>query len=79
VESVRSAHKPVVLERDNQEVAIVRPVVKRPKGRIRGRPVTEDDPLWKLMGIGESPEPTDVATNKHTYVAEAYSNLHQSE
>ena len=78
VDAVRNADRPVVLEHDNEEVAIVTPIVRRAKRTVRGRPVTDDDPLWKLVGAGESSEPTDIAKEKSRYVAEAYSDLHQS-
>lgn len=39
---------------------------------IKGRPLTFDDPLWKLVGIARSGGPGDVSENKHKYLAEAY-------
>ena len=35
------------------------------------RATSAEDPLWQLIGIGESPEPTD-ASRKHEYLAEAH-------
>lgn len=37
----------------------------------RGRATSAEDPLWQLVGIGESPEPTD-ASRKHEYLAEGH-------
>jgi excisionase family DNA binding protein len=37
-----------------------------------GKPFTMDDPLWNMFGLGESDDPTEVAENKHEYLAEAY-------
>ena len=39
-----------------------------------GRPTSADDPLWKIVRIGDSGpnSPTDVAQNKHKYLADAY-------
>ena len=39
-----------------------------------GEPTSEDDPLWNIVGMfASSPDgPTDVARNKHKYLAEAY-------
>ena len=34
--------------------------------------ITFEDPLWRIVGIGRSEDPTDVAANKHQYLAEAY-------
>jgi len=36
-----------------------------------------DDPLWDLVGIGESEGATDVSSDKHQYVADAYADLHE--
>lgn len=44
---------------------------------LKGQPFTKDDPLWKLIGIGESSGPTDVSRRKHEYLAEAYEDLHE--
>jgi excisionase family DNA binding protein len=38
----------------------------------RGKPFTKDDPLWRVVGIGASAEPTHVAKHKDEYIAEAY-------
>ena len=45
-----------------------------------GKPLTENDSLWRIIGIagGEDDDgPTDVASNKHKYLAEAYADLHE--
>jgi hypothetical protein len=41
--------------------------------------VTENDPLWKLVGTAESSEPTDIAGEKDVYLAEVYIDFHSSE
>jgi len=56
---------------------LVEPVeVKEPSeqfgNRQTGHPTSADDPLWSIIGIGESHGPTDVATNKQKYLADAY-------
>ncbi len=38
----------------------------------RVKPFTMEDPLWRVFGIGESDDPTEVAENKYDYVADAY-------
>lgn len=44
---------------------------------VEGQPFTLDDPLWSLIGTGQSEGPTDVARNKHKYVADAiYAESH---
>jgi excisionase family DNA binding protein len=40
--------------------------------RYRGRPTSESDPLWNIVGIGSSEGPTDVSSNKKKYLAEIY-------
>ncbi len=46
---------------------------KRQRSR-KPRYLTYDDPIWSLVGIATGPEgePTDVARNKHKYLAEEY-------
>jgi excisionase family DNA binding protein len=39
---------------------------------LLGKPFTMDDSLWRIFGIGESIDPTEVAENKHKYLANAY-------
>src|SRR4051812_41611171 len=41
-------------------------------------PVKEDDPIWGIVGInpGKDGDPTDVSTNKHKYLADAYLDNH---
>jgi hypothetical protein len=78
VEDMRATNEPRVLQRANEDVAILRPVKRSAKRRVlRGRPTSADDPLWKLVGIGESEGPGDVSTNKYKYLADAYADLHE--
>jgi excisionase family DNA binding protein len=45
---------------------------------LLGEPTSEDDPLWDIVGMIDSPDgPTDVSRNKHKYLAEAYADLHE--
>lgn len=37
---------------------------------IKGKPLTFDDPLWKLVGAATEAKPTD-SSKKHEYLAEA--------
>ena len=37
----------------------------------RGRPTGPDDPLWNIVGMFDGP-PTDIATQKDEFLAEAY-------
>jgi excisionase family DNA binding protein len=51
----------------------VRPEPAKPAKRApAGRPTSADDPLWNIVGIASTAEPTD-ASKKHEYLADAYS------
>ncbi|MDO8691970.1 MAG: hypothetical protein Q7R39_18530 [Dehalococcoidia bacterium] len=64
-------NEPVVLQEESQDVAIVRPLKRPRQARApRGKILTEDDSLWRLVGSATSAPPTD-ATKKHEYLAEA--------
>ena len=47
---------------------------------LKGIPTSDDDPLWNIVGIGAGKDDgrTDVSTNKHKYLAEAYLDTHES-
>jgi hypothetical protein len=79
VETAKNAQMPVVLEQDDEEVAIIRSIKKPVAKRTRGRAMSTDDPLWKLVGTGESAEPTDIKTHKDEYLGEAYAAQPSSE
>ncbi len=72
-EDVRETGKARVLRRGTEELAVVMPVSPRPRRLRRDRPFTTNDPLWNVAGIGHSTGPTDIATNKLKYLAEASS------
>jgi hypothetical protein len=46
-----------------------------------GRPFTLESPLWNIVGVIDSgPDgPTEVSSNKHKYLADAYADLHEEE
>jgi excisionase family DNA binding protein len=46
------------------------------KSRRKG-PTSETDPLWNIVGVARSEGPTDVSSNKHKYLADAYADLHE--
>lgn len=69
-----AAGKQVVVQRDGQ---LVRLSPARKRAKRRPRHFSMDDPLWDIVGIGRSTGPTDVASNKHTYLADAAANLHE--
>jgi hypothetical protein len=71
VQAVRQTNAPMILREDREDVALLMPMQPGGKTTVRGKPVTADDPLWKLVGIGHSGK-GDVSANKHTYLARAY-------
>ncbi|MBA2277078.1 MAG: helix-turn-helix domain-containing protein [Chloroflexia bacterium] len=38
---------------------------------LKGRPTFDGDPLWNIIGMAETDEPTDVAEHKDDYLAAA--------
>ena len=70
-EEVHRTKQPRSIRRADEELAVVMPTAKRSRGTRKGRPVTEDDPLFRAIGIGHSGR-GDISANKHTYLAEAY-------
>jgi excisionase family DNA binding protein len=49
----------------------IHPGLKPPKRR-KPRYFSMDDAIWELAGIGIEDEATDVSSNKHKYLADAY-------
>jgi hypothetical protein len=68
---VQSTNEPRILQQDSEDVAMLTPITPVAKRRVRGKPTSADDPLWKLIGIGHSGK-GDSSANKHQYLAEAY-------
>ena len=76
-EEVRRTNRPAVLQRDSEDIALLTPVRTGEEPVLAGQPFTMDDPLWDIVGVGESEGVTDVSSNKHKYVADAYADLHE--
>lgn len=72
VEEIQSSQTPHVLRRGDEDVALLTPVKPKRNRAARTRPVTEDDPLFRLIGIGEMGGTGGVSGNKHEYLAKAY-------
>jgi hypothetical protein len=70
---VEQTQQPRVLTRDGKDVLEVRPAKRTGQRRTRpkGQPITEDDPIWRLFGTGDSGI-GDISENKHKYLADAY-------
>lgn len=63
VDQVRSRGASYVLQLDDEEVAVLEPPKRASKRR--GGVVTEDDPLFRLIGIGSSDAPGPGSEDKH--------------
>ena len=71
-EEVRRSGVGRLLVRGDEELALLTPVSSNREVRPR-RPAGEQrDALLNIIGIGESPEPTDIAHDEQEYLAEAY-------
>jgi hypothetical protein len=71
IRKVRSTNEPYILQQEGEDLAMLTPIKPVVKRSIRGKPVTADDSLWKLVGIGHSGK-GDISEKKHKYLAEAY-------
>jgi hypothetical protein len=72
VEEIQASQTPRVLRRDDEDVALLTPVKPKRKRAPRTRPVTEDDPLFRLIGTAEMGAPGGISGKKHEYLAKAY-------
>ena len=72
VEQAQSAHQPLILSKGSEDVAILRTVKRSTRRRASGNVLTREDPLFSLIGIGESNVPGGVSGRKHEYLLEAY-------
>jgi hypothetical protein len=71
-QEVRSTSEPAVLQRDSEDLAILSPVRPKTRSKAKAQPVTSDDALFRLIGIGKSGIPGGVSGKKHEYLARAY-------
>ena len=79
-EDVRQTGEPRVLMQGGQQIAVLSPVGARQRTRRHSRRHSEtanpNDWLLGLIGIaadaGSPDDPTDVSSNKHKYLADAY-------
>jgi hypothetical protein len=74
VDEVRTTQQAAVICADGEDVVEIRPANRR-TGRTRkgGTAFRRDDALWSIVGLVDDDEgPTDVSSNKHRYLEEAY-------
>jgi len=61
-----------VLHTAKGKLAGIRPLPKPRKRSPRPRPMTRDDPFYKLIGIASSGTESDASERKHEILAQAY-------
>jgi hypothetical protein len=71
-EEVQRSKEPYLLQRDNEDIAVLMPAPKRTKSGTRVKPVETDDALFRSIGSGRSGIPGGVSGKKHEYLARAY-------
>jgi hypothetical protein len=75
-EDVQTSGQARVLTRDGQALAVVMPAAPQPKTkprlRRRAKPIPPDDPIFDIIGMVRTGEPSNVAANKKEYLAQAY-------
>lgn len=71
-EDVLASAQPAVLTCNGEALVEVSPPSAAPKKSSRGKPVTEDDALFRLIGIGKSGITGGVSGKKHEYLAKSY-------
>jgi hypothetical protein len=71
-QEVARTRVPVMLKTDQEDLAVLTPAAQPKRRSGRAKPVTEDDPLFRLIGIGRSRTPGGVSGRKHEALARAY-------
>lgn len=69
-EEVQRTREPKVLRKHGEDVALIVPI--KPSRRRSGRPLTEADPLFELIGIGRSGIPGGMSERKREALLKAH-------
>jgi hypothetical protein len=72
VHEVRQTNEPTILREESEDMAVLSPVPAKKRGKTKAKPVTSEDALFRLIGIGKSGIPGGVSGKKHEYLARAY-------
>jgi hypothetical protein len=72
VHEVRQTNEPTILQQEREDVALLSPVPAKKRAKTKAKPVTSEDALFRLIGIGKSGIPGGVSGKKHEYLACAY-------
>src|SRR5437867_3565876 len=71
-QEVARTRVPVMIKTDQEDLAVLTPAAQPTRRSGRAKPVTEDDPLFSLIGIGRSQTPGGMSGRKHEALARAY-------
>jgi hypothetical protein len=71
-QEVQSTNESRILQQDSEDLALLSPVQPKKRSQTKAQPVTSDDALFQLIGIGKSGIPGGVSGKKHEYLARAY-------
>jgi hypothetical protein len=71
-QEVRRTSESAVLQQDSEDLALLSPVLPKKRSQTKAQPVTSEDALFRLIGIGKSGIPGGVSGKKHEYLARAY-------
>jgi hypothetical protein len=71
-QEVRATNEPAVLQQESEDLALLSPVRPKKRSKTTAQPVTSDDALFRLIGIGKSGISGGVSGKKHEYLARAY-------
>ena len=75
-EEVARSGVPFLLRRDDADIAVLSPAPPVPRRSRRGKPTSQSDPLWQIVGIADADAPddlpTDISSNVDAYLADAY-------
>lgn len=74
-EDVQRTRTPRLLRRGDEDVAVLTPTPPTRPRRRTARPVTEDDALFQLIGIGRSGIPGGISGKKHEALRGALRHL----
>lgn len=76
VEEVRTTGERCVIRQAGEDVAIITPAKASKHRTSHSKRLSREDSLWGIVGIGRSEGPSDISSNKHKYLAEAYAAHH---
>jgi hypothetical protein len=71
-QEVRRTNESRILQQEREDLAILSPILPKKQSKTKAQPVTSDDALFRLIGIGKSGIPGGVSGKKHEYLARDY-------